>query len=89
MNPDFIGSNSSCNSLPSSIDNLDDAIAYLCKARETMGGKTKFRLSCADYIGDSDEYRQVDDVVLTGTKSLMNRKSFRSENEEYVLFVYD
>ena len=91
MNSDFIGSNSSCNSLPSTIDTLDDAIAYLQKARETMGGKTKFRLSNSYHsITDSDEYVQVDDVVLMGTKSLMNRKkSFSSENEEYVLFVYE
>jgi hypothetical protein len=89
MNSDFMSSSSSCNSLPSSIDTLDDAIAYLQKARETMGGKVKFRLSCADYITDSDEYHQVGDVVLTGTKSLMNRNSFRSENGEYVLFVYE
>ena len=74
--------------LPSTIDTLDDAIAYLQLARQTMGGNTKFRIACADYTHDSDEYRDVVDVVLTGNKSLLP-KAHRNDNEEFVLFAYD
>ena len=81
-------SNNTSKELPSRLDTLDDAIAYLQLARQTMGGNTKFRLVCADYTHDSDEYRDVVDVVLTGNKSLLP-KAHRNDNEEFVLFAYD
>lgn len=74
--------------LPSTLNTLDDAIAYLQLARQTMGGNTKFRLVCADYTHDSDEYQEVSDVVLTGNKSLLP-KARRNDIEEFVLFAYD
>jgi len=91
MHPDVFDpsrSNNTSKELPSSIDTLDDAIAYLQRARSTMGGNTKFRLVCADYTHDSDEYRNVVDVVLTGNKSLLP-KAHRNDIEEFVLFAYD
>jgi hypothetical protein len=90
MNPDdFYGNRNTSNNknaLPSGIDTLDDAIAYLQMARQTMGGNAKFRMVENGYSTDPDEYRQVDDVVLTGNKSLM-AKSRHSDNQDYVLFV--
>jgi hypothetical protein len=86
---DFYGnSNNKSNTkqLPSGIDTLDDAIAYLQMARQTMGGNTKFRMVENGYSTDPDEYTQVNDVVLTGNKSLM-AKSRHSDNQDYVLFV--
>jgi hypothetical protein len=90
MHPDEFYSNRNANStpaLPSSIDTLDDAIAYLQRARETMGGNVKFRLVCDGNEHDEDEYARVEDVILTGNKSLMP-KSHRRENNDYVLFCY-
>ena len=88
---DFYGNNDHHNTnnsnLPSSIDTLDDAIAYLQRARQTMGGKTKFRLVSDNYEYDSDEYSRVDDVILTGRSSLM-KKSHNKDENEFVLFVY-
>jgi len=91
MHPDdFYGnSNNKSNTkeLPSEIDTLDDAIAYLQKARQTMGGNTKFRVVDNSYTKEWDEYQCVNDVILTGNKSLMAK--YRSgDNEDYVLFVY-
>jgi hypothetical protein len=85
-NPDLINAVSTPN-LPSSIDTLDDAIAYLQRARQTMGGNTKFRLVCDGHEHDVDEYFQVEDVILTGNKSLMP-KSHRKEGNDYVLFCH-
>jgi hypothetical protein len=73
--------------LPSSIDTLDDAIAYLQRARATMGGNTKFRLVADGNEHDEDYYGPVGNVILTGNNSLM-LKSHRRENNEYVLFCY-
>jgi len=87
MNDDFNYSNVNNNKLPSQINTLDDAIAYLQRARQTMGGNTKFRMVDSGYTTDSDEYQYVDDVILTGNKSLM-AKPGRNDNEDYVLFVY-
>jgi hypothetical protein len=95
MHPDdFYGNHDRSNAnstpnLPSSIDTLDDAIAYLQRARATMGGNVKFRLVCVcdGFEHDEDEYARVEDVILTGNKSLMP-KSHRSENNDYVLFCY-
>ena len=91
MHPDdFYGnSNNKSNSkeLPSSIDTLDDAIAYLQKARQTMGGDVKFRIVAADEESYVEEYREVNNVILTGQQSLMGRMN-GSSNGEYVLFVY-
>ena len=73
--------------LPSTIDTLDDAIAYLQRARATMGGKTKFRLVCDGNEDNEYEYAPVGDVILTGNKSLMP-KLHRRQGNEYVLFCY-
>lgn len=86
MNDYFPPSNTS-NALPSEIDTLDDAIAYLQKARETMGGNVKFRLVADGEEYNSDEYYRVEDVMLTGNKSL-KKKSHRNSNGDYVLFIY-
>ena len=94
MDPDFYDSKarsearSTSKQLPSTIDTLDDAIAYLLLARQTMGGNTKFRLACGDYTDDCDEYREVSDIVLRGNKSLLP-KARRNDDEDYVLFVYE
>ena len=91
MHPDDFHSSksrSTSKELPSTIDTLDDAIAYLQLARQTMSGNTKFRIVCADYTHDSDEYREVVNVVLTGNKSLMP-VAHRNHIEEFVLFAYD
>lgn len=92
MHPDDFYGNSNnksntSNALPSEINTLDDAIAYLQKARQTMGGNTKFRVVDNSYTKEWDEYQPVNDVILTGNKSLM-AKSRRGDNEDYVLFVY-
>jgi hypothetical protein len=93
MHPDDFNGNhdrSNANStpnLPSSIDTLDDAIAYLQRARATMGGNTKFRLVADGREHDEDYYARVEDVILTGNKSLMP-KSHRKEGNDYVLFCY-
>lgn len=90
MNPHYdcsYSSSNTSNKLPSQIDTLDDVIAYLQKARETMGGNAKFRLAADWNQHDIDEYQLVDDVLLTGNKSLME-KSHRNSGEDYVLFVY-
>ena len=84
---DKFGHRNSTPNLPSSIDTLDDAIAYLQRARATVGGKTKFRLVCDGNEHDEDEYHDVGDVILTGNKSLMP-KSYRRERDEYFLFCY-
>ena len=86
MNPPFYPSDN-INALPSEINTLDDAIAYLQKARETMGGNVKFRLVVDGEEHNSDEYCRVDDVMLTGNKSL-KEKSHRNSNGDYVLFIY-
>jgi hypothetical protein len=91
MHPDdFYGNHdhrNTSNALPSEINTLDDAIAYLQKARQTMGGNTKFRVVDNSYTKEWDEYQPVNDVILTGNKSLM-AKSRSGDNEDYVLFVY-
>jgi len=86
MNDDYKFNSNTSNALPSEIDTLDDAIAYLQKARQTMGGNVKFRMLENGYSTDPDEYMQVGDVVLIGNKSLM-AKSLNSDNQDYVLFV--
>ena len=85
MNSDFIGSACS-SSLPSTIDTLDDVIAYLCEARKTVGGDTKFRIVAEYNANDSDEYRTANDVVLTGKQSLRHNARIQ---DTYVLFVHD
>jgi hypothetical protein len=87
MNSDFIGSACSSN-LPSDINTLDDVIAYLCEARKTVGGDTKFRIVCDYHANDSDEYQCIDDVVLKGSKSLMKKNSRSGDTESYVLLTY-
>jgi len=87
MNDDYKFNSNTSNALPSEIDTLDDAIAYLQKARQTMGGNTKFRVVDNSYTKEWDEYQFVVDVILTGNKSLM-AKSRSGNNEDYVLFVY-
>ena len=84
---DYLSPSNTSNTLPSEIDTLDDVIAYLQKARETMGGKVKFRLVVDGEEHNSDEYCRVDDVMLTGNKSL-KEKSHRNSNGDYVLFIY-
>ena len=84
---DYLSPSNTSNALPSEIDTLDDVIAYLQKARETMGGKVKFRLVADGEEYNSDEYCRVDDVMLTGNKSL-KEKSHRNSNGDYVLFIY-
>lgn len=86
MNSDFIGSDCSSN-LPSNIDTLDDVIRYLQEARKVVGGDTKFRIVGEYEVGDSDEYRMIDDVILKGSKSLMKKKG-RDNDESFVLFVH-
>jgi hypothetical protein len=91
MHPDdFYGNRNTSdnsNALPSEIDTLDDAIAYLQRARQTMGGNAKFRIVTSEEQNNTDWYYQVDDVVLTGNNSLM-AKSRPNDNVEYVLFLY-
>jgi hypothetical protein len=91
MHPDDFNGNhdhrNNTTELPSTIDTLDDAIAYLQRARATMGGKTKFRLVYDANEHDEDEYAPVGDVILTGNKSLMP-KSHRRQGNDYVLFCY-
>jgi len=87
MNDDYKFNSNTSNALPSEIDTLDDAIAYLQKARQTMGGNAKFRVVDNSYTKEWDEYQFVIDVILTGNKSLM-AKSRSGNNEDYVLFVY-
>jgi len=87
MNDDYKFNSNNSNALPSEIDTLDDAIAYLQRARQTMGGNTKFRVVDNSYTKEWDEYQFVIDVILTGNKSLM-AKSRSGNNEDYVLFVY-
>lgn len=86
MNPPFYPSDND-NALPSEIDTLDDAIAYLQKARQTMGGDVKFRIVSAGVETYVEDYREVDNVILTGQQSLMGKMN-GSSNGEYVLFVY-
>ena len=91
MHPDDFHGNhdhrNTSNALPSEIDTLDDAIAYLQKARQTMGGNTKFRVVDNSYTKEWNEYQCVNDVILTGNKSLM-AKSRSGNNEDYILFTY-
>ena len=84
---DYLSPSNTSNALPSEIDTLDDVIAYLQKARETMGGKVKLRLVVDGEEYNPDEYCQVNDVMLTGNKSL-KEKSRRNSNGDYVLFIY-
>ena len=73
--------------LPSSIDTLDDAIAYLQRARATMGGETKFRLASDEYTHIRDEYSKVEDIIMIlGKKSLMT--SPYPDGEGCVLLVH-
>ncbi len=93
MHPDEFYSSkarSTSKELPYLIDTLDDAIAYLQLARQTMSGNAKFRLACADYTHLVDEYRDVVDVVLTG-KSLLPKahRNDNDDNDEFVLFAYE
>ena len=84
-------SNSASRELPSKIDTLDDAIAYLQMARHTKGGDVKFRLVDDSYTHDSGHYREVSDVVLktTGGSRFLMSKSRRDDDEDYVLFAYE
>jgi hypothetical protein len=87
MNDDYKFNSNNSNKLPSEIDTLDDAIAYLQVARETMGGNAKFRMVADGEETDTDCYYRVNDVVLTGNKSLMAKSRF-NDNRDYVLFLY-
>jgi hypothetical protein len=92
MHPDeFHGNHDHRNTtaeLPSSIDTLDDAIAYLQRARATMGGNTKFRIVADYHWHVEDEYAPVGDVILTEAYKSLMPKSHRRQENEYVLFCY-
>jgi hypothetical protein len=95
MHPDDFNGNhdrSNANStpeLPSGIDTLDDAIAYLQRARVTMGGKTKFRVALDEYTHVKDEYDKVEDIIMIlGKKSLMTSPCPDGEGEGCVLLVH-
>ena len=96
MHPDdFYGNHDRSNAntttdLPSSIDTLDDAIAYLQRARATMGGNTKFRISLDEYSHNEDEYHKVEDILMIiGKKSMMASPYRGGEGAVgYVLLVH-
>ena len=52
-----------------------------------MGGDVKFRMVADGEQSYIEEYREVENVILTGRQSLMGKMN-DSSNGEYVLFVY-
>lgn len=80
MNPDY----SQSTPFPTSINTVDDAIAYLQKARKSVGGNAPFRMVSDEESEFSNIYKKPFDVVIKEQKSLM--KDVISES--VVLFTF-
>ena len=68
-------------------DNLADFIVLLTAAKEKYGN-LKVRYVIEDsYIGDSDDYCEIADIVIAGGVESLVHSNQSSDNERYFLFV--
>ena len=84
MNPDYPMNNNS-NKLRS-IETLDDLISILTQVRDKVGGKVK--VMCASDPSDAryeDDCSSIDDVMMCGMQSMMNKHD--SEDTRVVIVL--
>ena len=66
---------------------LADFILLLTAAKEKYGNlKVRYILD-SDYVNDSDEYSEFEDIVIAGGAESLVRSNQSSDNERYFLFV--
>jgi hypothetical protein len=68
-------------------DNLADFILLLTAAKEKYGNLKVRYVPESVCVGDSDEYREFDDIMIAGGVESLVRNNQSSDNERYFLFV--
>ena len=68
-------------------DNLADFILLLTAAKEKYGNLKVRYVPDSNYVNNSDEYHEFEDIVIAGGVESLVRSNQSSDNERYFLFV--